>query len=74
MGPLGRQWLSGKSLRSQIAVDALRKDLLGSGASPLAHALYPRTALWRAAAAGTMVVELGAPLALASPRLGRTWP
>jgi hypothetical protein len=33
-GPLGWSWGSGEALRSQIAVDAMRKELLGSAAPP----------------------------------------
>lgn len=72
-GPLGRQWTSGESLRGQVAVDGLRKELLGGGAAPAASLLYDKLWLWRAAAAGTMVVELGAPAVLPFPRLARLW-
>lgn len=75
-GPLGWRWAGGEALRSQIAVDGLRKELMGEGASPLAFRLYDdRVALLalRALAAGSLVVELGAPGALVSPRAGRFW-
>jgi len=72
-GPLGGQWISGESLRGQVAVDGLRKELMGDGAAPVAYALYDKVWLWRAMAAGTMVVELGAPVFLADRRLARLW-
>lgn len=72
-GPLGRQWASGDGLRSQIAVDALRKELLGNPAPALTMALYDKVALFRVLAAGSLLLELGAPLALADHRLGRLW-
>jgi hypothetical protein len=72
-GPLGGQWMSGESLRGQVAVDGLRKELMGDGAAPIAYALYDKVWLWRAMAAGTMVIELGAPLFLASRRTARLW-
>jgi hypothetical protein len=65
----GGAWLTGQPLRDVIARDNLRKVLLGSHASPLARwvlgAVWPYAAL----AWATMLVELGAPLAL----LGRRW-
>ena len=72
-GPLGWGWASGAALRGQIAVDALRKELLGGGATPLAFALYDHVRVLAAVAVGSLAVELGAPLALLSPRLGRLW-
>lgn len=68
-GPLGRQWVSGDALRAQIAVDGVRKELGGERAMPAAYALYDKPVLFRLAAAGTVVLELGAPVALASRRL-----
>src|ERR1051326_5282287 len=35
-GPLGLSWASGHALRSQMAVDAIRKDLLGASPNPVA--------------------------------------
>lgn len=72
-GPLGRRWASGEALRSQVAVDGLRKELLGDGAAPLAYTLYNRVALFRLLAVGSLAVELGAPVVLAHPRLARAW-
>ncbi len=72
-GPLGVGWAKGESLRSQVAVDALRKELLGDGAPPLAFSLYDRVALFRLLALGSLVVEVGAPLVLLDRRLARAW-
>lgn len=72
-GPLGWGWASGASLRSQVLADGLRKELLGDGASSLAHRLHDADRLWGAMAAGSLAVELGAPVALVSRRLGRLW-
>jgi len=72
-GPMGRRWMAGESLRSQIAVDALRKQLLSDGRLPAAARHLDADPAWRAAAIASMVVELGAPVALLSPRLGRWW-
>ena len=72
-GPLGWSWATGESLRSQIAADGLRKELLGSSAAPLGLRLYGQTALFRMLAVGSLVVELAAPLALVDRRLGKAW-
>lgn len=72
-GPLGRGWLGGDSLRRQVAVDGVRKAVLTGERAPLATALAPHDALWKAAAWSTMAIEVGAPLALLSRRLGRAW-
>jgi len=72
-GPLGWSWASGESLRSQIAADGLRKELLGSHAAPLGPRLYHQTRLFRLFATGSLVLELAAPLALLDRRLARLW-
>jgi hypothetical protein len=72
-GPLGRRWASGESLRSQVLVDGLRKELLGDGAAPLAFTLYRQLTLFRVLAVGSLLLELGAPLALLDRRLARAW-
>jgi len=72
-GPLGWSWATGESLRSQIAADGLRKELLGSRAAPMGVRLYPHTALFRLLAAGSLGLELAAPLALLDQRLARLW-
>lgn len=72
-GPLGWGWASGEGMRAQVAVDGLRKELLGERASPLAFALHDKLALYRILGIGSLAIELGAPLALADRRLGRLW-
>jgi len=72
-GPLGWTWATGESLRSQVAVDALRKELLGSAGAPLAPRLYHAVGLFRLLAIGSLALELGAPLALAHRWLARGW-
>ncbi len=66
-------WLSGDTLREWLAWDALRKIELGSFSSPLAPALASLPLLAQGLAVFTLVVELGAPLALASPRVAKGW-
>jgi hypothetical protein len=72
-GPLGRRWATGESLRAQIAADAIRKEALGERGAPAAYRLYGQRRLFGALAAGSLVLEGLAPLALAHPRLGRIW-
>lgn len=69
----GLSWGSGQALRGQIAVDGVRKELLGDAAAPLAYALYDEIWLFTLMGVGTLVLELGAPLAMADRRLGRLW-
>ncbi|MGO1510392.1 MAG: hypothetical protein ACTHW4_07440, partial [Actinomycetales bacterium] len=72
-GPLGWKWADGEVLRRQIAADGLRKELLGSEAAGLGIKLYPQTLLFKVSAAGSLVLELAAPLALLDRRLARLW-
>jgi hypothetical protein len=72
-GPLGWEWVGGEVLRSQIAVDGLRKELLGDGAPPLVFTLYNNVLLFMTMAVGTLAVERGAPVVLLDKRLTRVW-
>lgn len=72
-GPSGLAWVGGEAMRRQLAVDALRKELLGGGAPALVFTLYGQTWLFACIGVLTLVLELGAPLALARAWLGRLW-
>lgn len=72
-GPTGFDWATGSILRDQIAIDALRKVVLGSSASPAVYSLYNQSLLFMLLGAGTLVIELGAPFALANRRLAVLW-
>lgn len=72
-GPMGWRWASGDALRSHIAVDGLRKELLGAIAPGLPRRLNRFRPLFHVMAASSLVLELGAPLALLHPRLGQLW-
>lgn len=72
-GPLGWGWASGEALRRQVAVDGLRKEIMGGGAPTLARRLYPNVFLFRAIGVGSLAVELAAPVALTDRRLARLW-
>ena len=70
---LGVGWITGQNLRAQMAVDSIRKELLGAAPNQVAYALYDWLPLFAVLAIGTMVVELFAPLALLNRRLGWLW-
>lgn len=72
-GPLGWGWADGEVLRRQIAADGLRKELLGSKAAATGIRLYNQTGLFRLLAAGSLAVELAAPIVLLDRRLARLW-
>ena len=69
----GADWAGGEVLRNYIATDNLRKILLGSSHSPLAVPLLARPWLFSALAYVTLIVELGAPIALLGGRVAALW-
>lgn len=69
----GMGWIWGDELRNHIAVDNARKLLLGDIYSPLAAPLLHIDWLFRALATATLVLELGAPLALLGMRAATLW-
>lgn len=69
-GGAGLSWVDGGTMRSQIAVDSLRKEMLGERASPLGRRLYPHRHLFTAMAVVSLLVEIGAPFAVLDRRLG----
>jgi hypothetical protein len=71
LGGLG--WLAGEQLRGQIAYDNLRKVELGREASALGVWFVRHPAVFPPLAALTLLVELGAPLALLHRRAALVW-
>jgi hypothetical protein len=69
-GPI---WLEGGLLRAQIAYDNLRKIELGSSYSALGAALVHYEAPFLVLALMTVVLELGAPIALFGRRIALAW-
>ena len=69
----GMAWIDGESLRNHVAFSAARLRVLGGTPSPVAGAIVPHVWLFAPMAMATMVVELGAPLALLSRRLSWIW-
>lgn len=69
----GSDWLTGDVLRNQIAYDNLRKELLGSAHSPVGGWVVQFGWPFHPIAWLTVLVELGAPLALLGGRIRTTW-
>src|SRR5207247_11208387 len=72
-GPLGLSWVTGRALRSQMAVDQLRKELLGGAPNAVSYAIYDWLPLFSVLGAGSLALEFFAPLALLNRRLGKIW-
>lgn len=72
-GPNGWSWGTGEILLRQVAWDGLRKELLAQPPPPYASTLYEHGWLFSLLAVGSLIVELGAPLALLDRRLGYAW-
>jgi hypothetical protein len=69
----GGEWIGGDVLREQVAFDNLRKAVIGDAVSPLGTRLVEQTWLWTPLAIGSLLVELGAPIALVNRRLAMAW-
>lgn len=69
----GLGWVEGDVLRHHIAHDALRKTLVGGSRSSLGVALLDHAWVFGPMAVTSLVIELGAPLALLGHRLRALW-
>ena len=69
----GVDWLWGDELRNHVAVDNVRKLLMGDVYSPLAGPVLHWGVVFKLLALMTVVVELGAPLALLGRRAATVW-
>ncbi|MEZ4368832.1 MAG: HTTM domain-containing protein [Kofleriaceae bacterium] len=69
----GDAWLGGEQLRNQIAIDNLRKHVLGDRIADLAVPLLEHPGAFTVLALATLVVELGAPVALVGGRVAGLW-
>lgn len=71
---LGWGWATGESLRTQVAADTLRKEVLGGGsATPLFEWMYEHSWMFMIMGVATLILELGALLALTHRRAGMVW-
>lgn len=73
LSALGLAWIDGSVLRGHVAYDALRKIGVGSAASPIGVAMMKIPGIFGPLAGFSLVLELGAPLALLHRKLGRLW-
>jgi hypothetical protein len=69
----GGDWLDGEVLRNHIAFDNLRKALLGDAVAPLGRLFLDHPAQLVVFSALTLVIELGAPIALLGRRFAYAW-
>jgi hypothetical protein len=69
----GVDWVFGDTLRNHVAYAAARLDLLGGSPSPLAGWAVRLDGIWPFVAAATIVIELGAPVALLGGRIRTAW-
>ena len=69
----GLDWVFGDTLRNHVAYAAARLDLLGGSPSPLAGWVVRLDGIWPFLAAATIVIELGAPVALLGGRIRTAW-
>ena len=69
----GLDWVLGDSLRNHVAYSAVRLELLGGTPSPLAAPLVERAWIFPPLAFTTVVLELGAPIALFGRRKRNAW-
>jgi hypothetical protein len=69
----GLAFVGGETLRNYVAFDNVRKAELGSAYSPLGAALLGFPRLFALLSVASFGLELGAPLALLSRRVGRLW-
>ena len=72
-GPSGWGWASGTGMRRQVAVDGIRKEVFGSRGSEAGYQLYRYKHLFTGMAVGSLLLELGAPLALLHRNAGKLW-
>lgn len=73
VGDLSWEWATGEALRSQVAVDAIRKVLLGGEPEPVFIWMYSYTWIFMIIGITTLILELGAPFALWKKRLSWLW-
>jgi hypothetical protein len=69
----GFAWAEGDQLRAQVAMDNLRKVMLGREASAMGVWMVRHPAVFVPLAVLTLLIEVGAPLALAHRRAGAVW-
>lgn len=69
----GIDWIVGDTLRNHVAYSAARLDVLGGDPSPVAEPAMRAAWLFPFAAAGSVLIELAAPVALFGGRTRTVW-
>ena len=69
----GLGWIDGELLRNQIAIDNLRKALLGDAVAPLATPFLDHPSALTVFCGLTLVLELGSVVTLLGGRVARLW-
>ena len=69
----GIEWMTGDTLRNHVAYSWTRLELLGGSGSPLAPWAVRNDAILPPMAAASVLVELGAPVALVGRRRRDAW-
>ena len=69
----GLEWITSDAMRNHVAYDNLRYDLMGSYDAPLGVWLLSYGWIFKPLAVATLIVELGAPLALLNRRIALVW-
>lgn len=73
LGNLAFDWISGDAMRSQVAVDTLRKNVMGETTSPLFEWLFAHSWIFFVMGVMTMAVELSAPFIMGKKRIIQLW-
>lgn len=73
LGFYGWSWIDGEVLRNWIAYDSMRKELLGTDSALLSTWIYQHPIVAELLGFITIVLELGAPVALFHPLIGYIW-
>jgi Vitamin K-dependent gamma-carboxylase len=69
----GIDWMVGDTLRNHVAFSAARLDVLGATPSPLARPAVGQSWVFPPLAVATVLVEVGAPVALLGGRVRTVW-
>lgn len=73
LGNLAWDWVTGNAMRSQVATDTLRKNVMGETTSPLFDWLYTHTWIFLIMGIVSMIVELAAPFIIGNRKLSKIW-
>jgi hypothetical protein len=72
-GKMGWEWGLGHNLRDQITMNGLYYEMLSGGAGEVTFHVYGWDVAFMVAAMGSLILEIGAPIAILHRRLGYAW-